>query len=270
MTSVKEIARRLLDLAEETGAGPLAAMSLEEIAALHGVSRSTLLRQIGSRRQLDTALAALGAQAAPRQRVAERAITAAAQLIATNGVGDTTLEEVAATAQCSVQAIHAQIGGRDALLIAVFKHYSPMDGIATVLADPPPDLVDGARAIYLAILDAVLDTPAIAAMLAEVLARPRSTLAGHVRDAYAARVTGLVQGWLEHHLQHGAIRPMRRRLLLTLFTGPIAAEVLSLSAAKASPDASYRRRAARELAESFALAVQPGHSTVITTGDAHA
>ncbi|NJP96018.1 TetR family transcriptional regulator [Nonomuraea sp. FMUSA5-5] len=270
MALVEEIARQLLARAEETGAGPLAALHLEEIAALYGVSRSTLLRQIGSRKALDAALAELGAQGAPRQRVADRAIAAAADLIAKRGVGGTTLEDVAAAAECSVQAIHAQIGGRDALLVAIFKHYSPMDGIAAALADPPADLTASAQAVYLAILDAVLDTPAIAPMLAEVLARPDSALGRYVRESYVASTVGLIEQWLEEHLRRGTIRPMRLRLLMTLFGGPIAAEALSHATAGSSPGPAYRRRTARELAESFALAVQPRGTTSTPAGDVHA
>ena len=256
MVDVAEVAQALVQRAGTADAGPLSALGLEELAALYGVSRSTLLRQIGSRRALDSALAELGAAGPPRQRVADRAIAATATLIAERGVGGVTLDDVATAANCSVQAIHAQIGGRDAVLVATFERYSPLAGITAALADPPSDLGAAARAIYLAVLDAVLDTPAIAALLAEALARPDSPLARYVRVDYVESVTELVRRWLDRHLRDGTIRPMRGRVLLTIFVGPIAAEVLSLAAARRSPRSTYRRRVASELAESFCRAVR--------------
>ena len=50
MVDVAEVAQALVQRAGTADAGPLSALGLEELAALYGVSRSTLLRQIGSRR----------------------------------------------------------------------------------------------------------------------------------------------------------------------------------------------------------------------------
>ncbi|MEV4671405.1 MULTISPECIES: TetR family transcriptional regulator [Actinomadura] len=257
MASVEDVARQLLARAEEAGAGPLSALGLEELAALHGVSRSTLLRQIGSRRRLDAALAELGVAEAPQQRVADRAVAAAAELIALRGVGGMTLEDVAAAAQCSVQAIHAQIGGRDKLLIAVFARYSPMDRMAAVLSRPSDDLAADAQALYLVILDSLHETPAIAAMAAEALASPHSPLARYVRETYVVKGVGLIARWLDVHVRRGVVRPLPHRLLVSVFGGPITAEALSRAAAGERPSADQRRTTARELAESFVRAVRP-------------
>ena len=155
-----------------------------------------------------------------------------------------------------MQAIHAQLGGRDALLVATFARFSPMAGIAAVLASPPPTLCEAAGEIYLAVFDAVLDTPAIPELLIEAAARPGSELAHFVRVDYAESVTRLVRRWMEGHLREGTIRPISQRLLLVLFAGPVAAEVLSQAAARNSPSAADRRRMATELAQSFYLAVR--------------
>lgn len=255
------MAELLVRRAAEAGAGPLSELGLEELAALCGTSRSTLLRRIGSRKALDAALAELGVEPAKKLRVADRAIAAAAALIAERGVGGTTLEEVAAEAGCSVQAIHAQIGGRDALLVAVFERYSPMGGISGILADPPDDLAEAARAIYLAIFDAVLDVPAIPALLAEALARPDGALGRFVQEGYAGSVAGMVRLWLERQADAGRIRPMSPRVALVVFAGPVAAEVLSLAVAGRRPSRRYRERTAAELAESFCAAVRSTPST---------
>jgi AcrR family transcriptional regulator len=255
--AVSQVAEVLVRRAAETGSGPLSELGLEELAVLYGTSRSTLLRKIGSRRALDAALAELGAEPAAKPRVADRAIEATAALIARRGVRDVTLDDVAAEAGCSVQAIHAQIGGRDALLVAVFQRYSPMDAMAEVLADPPEELAEAARAIYLAVFDAVLDTPAIPALLAEALSRPHGPLAQFVREGYARSVAGMVRRWLEQQAGAGRIRPMSARLALVVFAGPVAAEVLSLAAAGRRPSRRYRERTASALAASFSAAVRP-------------
>jgi AcrR family transcriptional regulator len=254
--TVARVAEVLVRRAEETGSGPLSGLGLEELAVLYGTSRSTLLRKIGSRRALDAAFAQLGADLTPKQRVADRAIAAAAALIAEHGARGVTLEDVAAEARCSVQAIHAQIGGRDALLVATFERYSPLAGIVAVLADPPEDLVEAARAIYLAILDAVLDNPAIPALLTEALAWPDGQLGRFVRENYARSVTELVEQWLDRQVRAGRTRTMSRRIALMVFAGPVAAEVLSRAAAGERPSRGYRERVAAELAESFFAAVR--------------
>lgn len=77
--------------------------------------------------------------------------------------------------------------------MAVFQRYSPMGAIAEALADPPEDLADAARAIQLAVFDAVLDTPAIRALLAEALSRPHGPLAQFVQEGYARSVARMVR-----------------------------------------------------------------------------
>ena len=130
------IAETLIRRAEEENTGPLAGLTLDQLAELYGVSRSTLLRQVGTRTALDDALAAAGAGTVRKHRVADRAVAAAAAVIAANEVEGMTPENVASAVGRSVQAIHAQIGGRDALLVATFARFSPMTGIAAVLAGP--------------------------------------------------------------------------------------------------------------------------------------
>ncbi|MGH3635153.1 MAG: TetR/AcrR family transcriptional regulator, partial [Mycobacterium sp.] len=96
------------------------------IAHALGVSRSTLLRQLGgSRRALDEAIRDRGIDPGGRPPVRLRAVEAAAALISAGGVASATLEAIAAEADCSVHSLYAVFGGRDGLLHAVYDRYIP-------------------------------------------------------------------------------------------------------------------------------------------------
>jgi len=55
-----------------------------------------------------------------RPSVRDRAVAAAARVIAEEGVAALTIEAVARRAQCAMTSVHAQFGGREELLLAVF------------------------------------------------------------------------------------------------------------------------------------------------------
>ncbi|WP_157434322.1 MULTISPECIES: TetR/AcrR family transcriptional regulator [Actinoalloteichus] len=257
MSQLVRTAVELLRRADVARAGPLSSLGLTELAVLLGVSRSTLLRRIGSRRELDAALMELGARSVLRPPVADRVVDAVAVLISERGVGAVTLDDVAARAQCSVQSIHVQVGGRDAVLIETFARYSPLAGISVALVEPPADLGGAVLRVYSAVVDAVLGMPVIPALLTEALARPDSGLARYVRTGCVRAVSLLLARWLAGHRLAGAIRPMRLRQAIVLFIGPIAVQVLAEAAAGGRPDEAARLRTATELADSFCRAVRP-------------
>lgn len=82
------------------------------IAREAGVSRSTLIRRLGgSRAALDDAVRAAGIDPGGQTPVRVRALDAAAELISTSGLAATTLEAIAAQAQCSVHSLYVAFGG---------------------------------------------------------------------------------------------------------------------------------------------------------------
>ena len=151
------------------------------IAHALGVSRSTLLRQIGgSRRALDDAVRDFGIDPGGRPPVRIRAVDAAAQLIGVGGVGSVTLEAIAEHAQCSVPSLYATFGGRDELLRAVCDQFIPDIDITAALTDSGAvSLADRVRAVYQTLARACSHEPRVlSAVLAEALGRPSGPSAG--------------------------------------------------------------------------------------------
>ncbi|MCK2216277.1 TetR/AcrR family transcriptional regulator [Actinomadura sp. ATCC 31491] len=252
---LEEVARVLRSHLAGTGA-EYGELSLEDIAAVLGISRSTLIRRIGHRRHLDEILARHGAGTS-RRSAGDRAVRAAARLYGELGVGEVTLEMVAAEAGCTVQAIQGQLGGRDGLLAAVFDRYSPMPGVAEVLAEPPADLERGARLLYAQVLDALLgEGRVMAAMFAEIASRPAGALAAHVRQRYAPRFAGLMTGWLRGYVDSGVVRDLPDKTLLSQFAGPVLARSVAALATGERLTAAARAQLAADLAAAFCRAVR--------------
>jgi len=210
---------------EATGL-PVADVPLDAIAEHAGLSRATLYRRIGSRAALEDAIRAAGIDPGGRPDVRERATEAAADLIEEGGLAALTLEAVSERAECSVRALHTQVGGRDGLLAAVFERYSPLPGIERAMAGESMPLEQGLRAIYGTILDTALARPGLlAAVVADVAFRPDGPTAEYVRGTYLPRVTGVILPWLEDLVRSGEIRPLPIPLLVQLLVGPIGAHV---------------------------------------------
>ncbi|WP_461008332.1 TetR/AcrR family transcriptional regulator [Streptomyces capparidis] len=241
------VVRHLADTDREA-----ADLTLADLAEIVGVSRATLIRRIGSRGALDGVLAAAGVREVRRPGAMERCVEAAARLYAEYGVAEVTLDHVATSAGCTVQAIHGGLGGRDGLLVAVFERYSPLPRMAKARERLPEDLTQGARVLYSQILASLLgDPPVLPNLMVEVLSRPSGALASHVRDSYAPRTAELVEGWLAGHIARGTVRPLPRPTLMSLFAGPVLLQSVLAAVVGDHPTPRQRERIATDLAVSF-------------------
>ena len=217
-----EIIEAAVAVAREDGRD-VADVGLAEIARRAGISRATLYRRIGSRRALDEAVRASGIDPGGRPAVRERAVEAAAAIVREHGFGALTLETVAAAADCSVPALHAQLGGREGLLAALFERFSPLPTVERIVAGPPRTLEEGVRAVYAAVFDAAAAEPRlIQALLADAVARPEGPGRRYLTGTYLPRVVGSLGRWLAGEVAAGRVRPLPPALLLQLLAGPMA------------------------------------------------
>ena len=199
-------------------------MPIVVIAHALGVSRSTLLRQLGgSRRALDDAVRDLGVDPGGRPPVRLRAVEAAAEMIGARGVASATLESIAAEADCSVPSLHATFGGRDGLLRAVYDRYLPaLDVEALVSGAPDGELTETVGAVYRSLAQLCLQEPRVlSAVLAETLARPAGPGAGILTEYGAVRTIAVLGRWLDREVAAGRIRDLPRTLLIQQLISPI-------------------------------------------------
>ncbi|OFJ54554.1 TetR/AcrR family transcriptional regulator [Mycolicibacterium grossiae] len=194
------------------------------IAHALGVSRSTLLRQLGgSRRTLDEAVRDVGVDPGGRPPVRLRAVEAAGALIGTGGVAAATLEAVAAAADCSLPSLYATFGGRDELLRAVYDRYMPiLDVTDLVGASRGGDLTETVTNVYRGLAELSFQEPRVLpAVLTEALARPAGPGAGILIEHGALRMLDVIGRWLDDEVAAGRVRPLPRPVLIQQFISPV-------------------------------------------------
>ncbi len=217
-----DVIQSALGSAERLGRD-VADVPIAVIAHALGVSRSTLLRQLGgSRRALDDAVRDSGVDPGGRPPVRLRAAAAAAALISAEGVDAATFEAVAAEADCSVHSLYAVFGSRDALLYAVCDRYIPAVDLEDATSDPS-GLPETVRAIYRSIAEALVSEPRVLlAVMTEALARPRESTGQVLVDYGWLRILSDLASWLNCEVTGGRIRDISRPLLLQQLLSPIA------------------------------------------------
>lgn len=201
---------------------------LTVIAAAAGVSRSTLLRRLGgSRGALDEAVRRAGVDPGGRRPVRERAIEAAAQLVAERGLGAMTLDAVAERAACSLPSLHTVFDGRDGLLGAVYELYGPLPDLEALTADPPERLEDTVQVLYRAVIMAFDREPRVLpAIFADLFSRPDGP-AARATQAYLPRLFDSLARLLLPHVETGRIRPLPLPILAQLLLGPMITHILT-------------------------------------------
>lgn len=226
-TTLDDLVTAAIDAAEAAGT-PVAEVSLDAIARQAGISRATLFRRIGTRQALDEALRASGVDPGGRPDVRARATAAAAEIIEMGGLAAMTLEAVATRADCSVQALHSQLGGRDGLLQATLERFTPLPRIEASFEEPPADLATGARLVYGIVFDTIEERRALLiALIAEAATRTDGPPARYLLENYLPRVFGVLGVWLGAEMEAGHLRPLPLPVLLQLFAAPIALHAIS-------------------------------------------
>lgn len=194
------------------------------IAHALGVSRSTLLRQLGGSRQtLDDAVRDVGVDPGGRPPVRLRAVAAAGTLIGRGGVAAATFEAVAAEADCSLPSLYATFGGREELLRAVYDRYVPVLDVGDLVgAARGADLTDTVTNVYRGLAELCFREPRVLpAVLTEALARPAGPSAGVLVEHGALRMIDVLGRWLDDEVAAGRVRPLPRPVLIQQFISPV-------------------------------------------------
>ncbi|BBZ30044.1 putative transcriptional regulator, TetR family protein [Mycolicibacterium madagascariense] len=218
-----EVVHAALRSAERLGRD-VADVPIVAVAHALGVSRSTLLRQLGgSRAALDDAVRDLGVDPGGRPPVRLRAVDAAAALIGAGGVAAATLEAVAARADCSMPSLYATFGSRDALLEAVYDRYIPPLDVTTLLGDPTATgLRETVRRVYRGLAELCSREPRVlSAVLTETLARPAGPGAGVLIEHGALRMIAIIGAWLDDEVKGGRLRDLPGPVLIQQFISPV-------------------------------------------------
>jgi AcrR family transcriptional regulator len=196
--------------------------AVAEIAARAGVSKSTFYRAFGSRRELFRVLAA---EPEPDSRAAM--LEAAAELLARDGLGRLSMEEVAQRAGVSRARLYRTFPGKAALFAAMVRTFSPIELVATTIeriGDEPPEtaLPELAVAVWRAISTHL---GVIRPLLFEV-----TSFGPDVRDFVlgeaAPLILGSLGGYLLAQMENGRLRRVHPLLAVQSFVGPIIVHVL--------------------------------------------
>lgn len=223
-------------LAEERAVPP-GQVTLRELAARTGWSRSTVVRRLGGSRQaLDDALCAAGVESERPPSVRERALEAVAETIAAKGLAAVTFERIASVADCSVHSLYAVFGCRDELLGQAFERFGPVPDVTAALGSPRPDLEATVRRVYQALVTSLEREPRVLpAILAEVFARPGDPQAKRFFEQAYPRLLGGIGRWLSEEIAAGRIRELPLLLLTQQMTGPVVLHFLMRPAAEQLP-----------------------------------
>lgn len=192
------------------------AATLAEVARDAGVSRATVHRHFGSREEL---LEELDVRPEPGSR--ERALSAAIELLARDGLERMAMDEVAARAGISRASLYRLFPGKSALFAELVRVYSPLEPIAatvTELQDQPPEVV--MPAVARAAAKHLAGRAGLVRALIFEVSSP-SGLADTARDLAIERLLGPLAAYVLKEMAAGRLRAMHPLLAIQAFAGPI-------------------------------------------------
>lgn len=192
------------------------AATVTDVAGAAGVSRATVYRLFGSREALLQAL-----DLAPDLDTRERILRAALELVGRDGLGQLSMDEVAAAAGVSRASLYRLFPGKAALFRELLVAYSPVEAIvATVhrLRDRPPEEVmpEVARTAVRTLAGRV---GVVRTLVFE--ATGASEEAAEAIGGILAAGAGTVLGYVVEQMAAGRLRTMNPLLALQSFVGPI-------------------------------------------------
>jgi AcrR family transcriptional regulator len=192
------------------------AASVDEIATAAGISRATFYRVVGSRADL---LDALGLEPDPAAR--ERILNAAAEMVGHGGLGNLSMDELAAAAGVSRASLYRLFPGKAALFRELVQVFSPLQAVTSTVEsnrDEPPEVVMPAvaRAIYEA---ASRNRGLLLTLFVEV-----NRLEPDTREAARflfRSLFGTVVPYVLKQMAAGKLQPMHPALAMLSFAGPV-------------------------------------------------
>ena len=201
--------------------GETGAPSMDDMAAVAGVSRAALYGLFGSRAAL---LEALGADVGPS--IGDRILATAGEVVAERGFGGLSLDEVASRSGVSRATVYRLYPGKAALFKEVAQAYLPIDEALQMMnsmADRPPAEVMGTLARNLARAGEV-PIGVMRAVLFEVQAGTEENK--EFLDQVYLDVQVII-GYLERQMAAGRFRPVDPVLAMQAFFAPVMFHAVS-------------------------------------------
>ena len=194
--------------------------SMDELAAVAGVSRAALYSLFGSRAAL---LEAIGAEVGPS--VAERVLAAAGELVAELGLAGLSLDEAAGRSGVSRATVYRLYPGKAALFRAVVAANLPIEEGLEILASyghlPPAEVMP---MLARTLAQGPVPVGVLRSMLFEVSRRDEET---EPVLAEVLRITTAINGYVRQQMDAGRLRRMDPALAVEAFLAPVMLHMVS-------------------------------------------